>query len=245
MVNEARIDMLKDGVNYNTNLLRHNKSLISVDATPDYLFFPHSPEWILCVCPWIKLVIILRDPISRCYSNYMYNFRLVKEEKKKPTFEKFLSTDLSQLRASGFFNATSADGRFHSYRKYLANRQGEGPVARSLYEFQLRQWIDAFRSIEREPTDAMHIVTTEQMEADPEKVLNGVYKFLGLPPAQHKFTHAVKSKYTDPIQPKTRDKLEDIFLPANQRLYRYLINEGFGDGWKNYWEKKGTQEKKE
>jgi hypothetical protein len=51
--------------------LQLEQSLKVLDATPNYLFCSDRViRRILCICPWVKLLVLLRDPVARAYSQY-------------------------------------------------------------------------------------------------------------------------------------------------------------------------------
>ncbi|KAL3908949.1 MAG: hypothetical protein SGARI_002832 [Bacillariaceae sp.] len=42
-----------------------------VEKTPNYvLLSDRVPQRVLCLCPWAKLILVLRNPIDRAYSQY-------------------------------------------------------------------------------------------------------------------------------------------------------------------------------
>ena len=42
------------------------------EATPEYLFLPHIPHIVARVLPVIKLILLLRNPVDRAYSQYQH-----------------------------------------------------------------------------------------------------------------------------------------------------------------------------
>jgi hypothetical protein len=57
---------------FDAKVLEQNPSLMSGESTPSYLLQSDIviPR-ILSVCPWVKIIIILRNPIERAYSQYV------------------------------------------------------------------------------------------------------------------------------------------------------------------------------
>ena len=56
---------------YNADALFKYPSLLTGESTPSYLL--HSDlviPRIKAVCPWVKLLVVLRDPVDRAYSQY-------------------------------------------------------------------------------------------------------------------------------------------------------------------------------
>ena len=55
------------------SVVQEQSDVITGEATPDYLMFPHySAQAILCTLPWVKLIVMLRHPVERLYSHYNY-----------------------------------------------------------------------------------------------------------------------------------------------------------------------------
>ena len=74
----------------NSTTQRHRQTL-AFEATPDYLTFSTvSRIPILCSLPWIKLLVTLRDPIDRCFSNYNFLVNLQVKRKKKEQKKKMM-----------------------------------------------------------------------------------------------------------------------------------------------------------
>eukprot|EP00543_Licmophora_paradoxa_P008434 CAMPEP_0202444566 /NCGR_PEP_ID=MMETSP1360-20130828/3591_1 /ASSEMBLY_ACC=CAM_ASM_000848 /TAXON_ID=515479 /ORGANISM="Licmophora paradoxa, Strain CCMP2313" /LENGTH=214 /DNA_ID=CAMNT_0049060585 /DNA_START=327 /DNA_END=971 /DNA_ORIENTATION=- len=211
-----------------------------MDATPGYLFFSDMlPQRILCVAPWTKLVIILRNPIDRLYSNYQ--FVIEYHGAKKIPLSKVIQADLQPLKSSGFINATTPQQEATAWRQYLT-LAGEGYVGRSLYEIQLRQWFQAFRDVGRDPSSQICIVRLEDLHDNLQGTVEKVFSFLGLPPVpiQHEEVK-VSTSHKEPMDGVLRSDLETFFQPYNQKLYELLMSHGFGDDWDGYWEKRTAE----
>lgn len=64
------------------------------EATPDYLATPEAPERIHALLPGCRLIVILRNPVDRAYSWYLYA-RRIRDERR--SFEDFLKHDPTTL----------------------------------------------------------------------------------------------------------------------------------------------------
>ena len=239
MVKAARDAMYS--TEYNVPELKDNTHRISTDATPGYIL--HSsmiPQRLLCVCPWTKLVVILRDPVSRAYSNYQYNFRERKEfpkERPRPSFEQTMENDIGLLQQSGFLTATTPEDEETGWNKYLTIKTS-AIVGRSFYEIQLRQWFRAYRELGREPSKEIYFVRTEDMKNDLHGKMRGVFEFLGLQYVDIQHEEAKVVGGYEPMKETSQERLKKMFKPYNQKLYKFLQEEGFGYDWVGYWEKK-------
>jgi hypothetical protein len=207
-----------------------------MDATPGYVFFSTIlPQRILCVCPWIKVLIIMRNPVDQVYSNYAYTKRMTG---MYITFENWISRDFDALKEAGFIvdngKSLSIKQQDEAWTKYLKLTDA-GQIGRSLYQVQLRHWYQAMRDIGRDPETQIYIVRTEDMKKDVDGEYHKILDFLGLPYHPIASTEEqVVSNYTGlglTMTNKTREKLETFFAPYNKRLYSML-----GGDWDGYWD---------
>ena len=53
----------------------HGREAFRIDASTTYLYDPEAPEAIARVCPDVRILISLRDPVERAYSHYLFNVR--------------------------------------------------------------------------------------------------------------------------------------------------------------------------
>lgn len=99
-----------------------------------------------------RLVVILRNPVDRAFSSYQY---CVSKSWDGGSFEDSLDQEEARI----------AENWQHLwFLKHL-----------SQYEVTLAPFLDAFGQ------DRVHVVITEEMAADPARVMRGVFSFLDLP----------------------------------------------------------------
>jgi hypothetical protein len=46
------------------------RSFVTGEASPYYLFHPHAPKRVASAIPKVKIIVLLRNPIDRAYSHY-------------------------------------------------------------------------------------------------------------------------------------------------------------------------------
>ena len=221
-----------------TKRLKTDSSLISMDVSPNYLFkSPVLPQRILCVCPWIRLVVVLRDPAERVYASFRH---AVASLGWRGTFAEYVEQDMTNMEHARLIGNHKIQQE-EAWRQYLLLTT-DGPVGRSLYEVQLRQWFRALRDMGRNPLEAMHIVRYEQWKAQPDVEYQGLLHFLGLPPDDSSSSAATMSAsnststissplVVDEQDEETMKKLRRFFRPYNKRLYKLL-----GQDWEGCWD---------
>lgn len=206
-----------------------------MDATPGYLFFSSMlPQRILCVCPWVKLLIILRNPVDRAYSNYQYVVWRSGGKFKTP-FEQFIAADIMALRKAGVpvkdgEKVLTTEQEDEAWHKYLG-LAAEGPIGRSLYVIQIRQWCQAIQDVGRDCDTQMKVVRTEDLKKNLDEEYRKIQDFLGLEYSPIKSTEPKVVNNYEPMKNKTRAMLEKLFAPYNKRLYSML-----GGDWEGYWD---------
>jgi hypothetical protein len=126
------------------------------EVTPCYLFFEEACERIYQVVPGAALVAILRDPVSRARSHYWYSVRAGYERLE---FRRALDAEPRRLATATY----AARNRF-------------GYVARGRYAEQLQRFADRFGR------DRLCVIFLEELRAQPEAVMEQVYRHIGLQP---------------------------------------------------------------
>ncbi|MCE5292591.1 MAG: sulfotransferase domain-containing protein [Nocardiaceae bacterium] len=160
--------------------------------------------------PDAKVIIMLRNPVSRAYSHFKWEMiyggpKLIKHP-VMTTYDTFVDTALAMFpdpapTACGF------------------------PVLHSgLYERHVRRWMNRFTS------DQVLVVKAEDYFKRPAETLSQIHSFLELPPAEY---HPLPKQNENPIEapPETaeaRAKLAEFYAPHNAKLYDLI---GRDLGW--------------
>jgi hypothetical protein len=191
--------------------------LQTFEATPDYLFHPYAAERAARLVPDAKLIVLLRNPVSRAISHYVHNVGWGKET--LPISEALLqederiSGDLERLRADPL--DFCFDYRLFSY------------VARGIYVDQLRVWERHY------PRSRLLVIKSEDLYERTSETYREIQEFLGLPqwrpPQFPNFDRRWGgTKPTVEIPDEVREWLAERFAPYNLRLYEWL---GRDLGW--------------
>lgn len=136
------------------------------EATPDYLFSHQAPKRVKEILPKVRLIAILRDPVSRALSHYYHEVRLGRE-----TLEFDEALERESARLSPGYDASDDSA---SQMSDLQRRHYFSYIGRGMYGAQIERWLRHF------PVDQMHICRFEELKADVTKVANDALAFIGL-----------------------------------------------------------------
>lgn len=182
------------------------------EITPYYIFHPHAPQRIAKLLPDARLIVLLRDPVKRCLSQYFHSCRLGLET--LPLEEALAAEEDRLLGADLMLTAAGATHRSHQEHSYLA---------RSRYVEQLARYEQLF------PFEQMLVLRSEDLFEHGPHVWERVQNFLQL--------DAVP--FPDCVTPANAGRGEASAVPikVREQLYEQLkptcraMEERYGISW--------------
>jgi len=194
------------------NTFETNKLIVG-EKTPAYNYLQFAIDRIYNYNSNIKMILILREPISRAFSQYnmvlKYNNKTlndVNEQQIMIDFEKEQNIKLSEIKSNG---------------KYY--------IIRGKYDEIITYILSKFSR------ENLYICIAEEIKENKQKYYNDIIHFLGgekLCEINEKLdTHI--SKYDKSIPKILEKKLYDIYKPHNEKLYEILGRKI--DIWENYY----------
>lgn len=191
------------------NNVSSNLKLITGEASPYYIYHPLVAQRVKEYCPQIKLIVLLRDPVSRAISHYYHCLNLKLEFL---SIEEAFNQEFSRLNQEE--EKLKADPKYYSY-----NHQHLSYLSRGKYFQQLAHWKAYF------PAEQFLIIQSETFYKNPSKILKQVTDFLGLESYQlSKYYHYNKLVYPQ-VSRSIINQLTEYFEPDNEKLYTYLQTE--------------------
>ncbi len=170
------------------------------EGTPGYLAGSEIQE-ISSLFPKIKLIILLRNPIDRALSSYKMRIRQNEEQDTR------LIEELFTEKLINFRSTTVSEWDPYIY---------EG-----VYVSLIRSWRKFY------PDNQLLIICSEELFANPNKVVNDVFAFLELPTFDLKkykiFNKEPNNEITLPSD--LRERMLEFYAPYNQELQILLRNE--------------------
>ncbi|GCD77741.1 hypothetical protein JCM31826_12230 [Thermaurantimonas aggregans] len=195
------------GIDFYLSRFEKKEGTLLLEASPMYLFHPHVPERMCTHFPYAKLILLLRNPVDRAWSQYRMNVRRGIERLGFLT-----AVRLEPFRLLGS-SADVPESRFQNYSY----------IQRGRYASQISRWLTYFWR------DQLFVAVYEDFFSRPEEGLDVLENFL-----QFKFSdrEIVKSSYNRgdglSLSDEVRKKLSSIFANEVKRL-KQLITPDFGN----------------
>jgi hypothetical protein len=249
------------------NFPQHNDTISgsfwTFEKTPNYMIWPHVPPAIIETCPWKpKILIVLRNPVDRLYSQYQMQFM---QRENIAELEATLDTELTLLRRFHLSDAPNASQwQLHGLREGETfepstisplerdekdsirfrgfGNHGAYPryLQRGMYVYQLKRWLKYFRL-----NTELLVLPHEQLRQDMSNVWRTILEFLGAP-----FYELPELTLNTIYRPALIDKIvgEDMpppkpmsnstrqFLDEFFRPYNRLLVDLLGKEWEGIWD---------
>jgi hypothetical protein len=186
----------KRGIDFYKKKFNYSKKMVG-EKTPDLLYLTYTFPLIQSVNPYIKIIILLRNPIYRAYSSW----KLVKKYfGESRTFEKAINDELQyKLKENKTF--------FTAMTHYLQ---------RGLYYKQIKELYKWF------PKQNILILISENVKNNMEKYYNQVYEFLNLNTITTKYNLIFESDDKTEIDVDLYNKLKEFYLDDYKKLCKLL-----------------------
>lgn len=182
-------------------------NLVIGEKTPAYSYLKYALERIYNYNKNMKLIIFLREPISRAFSQF--NMRYSEE-------------NLSDDEIFKFFKAQENE-KLDDFKS-----NGAHHIARGYYDEILEFILSKF------PRENLYIGISEVIKNDTLKYYNEIFDFLGVSNLEDiKIYKKNVGNYKKKIPKKLEKYLYNIYKPHNERLYK-LLGEKI-DIWETYY----------
>lgn len=181
------------------------------EATPAYMFDPDARGRLAETLPGVRIVIILRDPVSRAYSHYWHKRRLGHEQ--LTTFEEAVAAEPERTAS-----------------EKVRTRLGFAYLERGHYIDQIEPLV------ETHGREHVHVMLLDDLNVDRVGTLRGLLEFLHVDPDQaaqlqdvQRNSYRVPTDDGDvqqaeyaPMGDETRARLQQYYAGSNARLADFL-----------------------
>jgi hypothetical protein len=187
---------------------RHGVPAQTFESSPYYMYHPHAVARIARDLPDVRLVVLVRDPVERAYSQHAHE--LARGFESETSFSRALALEPPRLR--GQEDRLLATPGYYSFAHQHHAYRGRGEYARYLEEMAAR--VGRHRIL---------VVESERFFANPEPVYDEVLEFLGLPRLGYPtFERHNARPRSAPMEDWTRRELTAYFAPHDERLVSWL-----------------------
>jgi sulfotransferase family protein len=180
--------------------------VVTGEACPYYVFHPLVPERVRALLPEVRLILMLRDPVSRAYSHHLHE---VARGFEHLSFEAAIDAEAERLE--GEEDRICSEPGYNSF-----NHQHYSYLARGRYLEQIERWRAQF------PAEKMHVVDSRAFFAEPDAGYRGVLRFLGLAERSLGEYPQLNARSHGRIPSAAAERLRERFAEPNRRLEEYL-----------------------
>ena len=181
------------------NIRKKEGIAITGEDTPFYFWNKDARDRIKKLLPEIKLVLILRNPVNRAFSEYN---NVVREKGVKLSFEEYIKPDLENIENNPL-NVSQCG-------------QKSAIISRGIYFIQLQMWQELF------PKERIFIFDSNELSNKPVETMNKVFKFLNLPDYDFEKRFHIKKFGYGKMNDSTREKLIEFYRPMNEKLFNLI-----------------------
>ena len=190
-----------------TKAYKNFKKLTVGEQTATYLFHPLIPKRIHTTIPNAKLIVVLRNPVDRAYSNYTHQ---VREGIEKRTFEEAIKSELKRIeicKNNSEYKINNDDFSNHVIFSYL--RHG-------IYVDFIKAWMEFFTK------EQFLILPTYDLNNNRAKFLKQVFDYLNVQNFEIKDVERQNVGEYKKLDKSMRKFLVDYYRPHNERLFKSL-----------------------
>ena len=188
---------------YRANFPVREPGKLYYEATPSYIVHPEAAHRMHAFNPAMKLIASFRHPIERAFSNYQHAHRNGSRRAQAP-FDEIVTEEVRNYDPARY--DTSKTSKVHF-----------GWVHPGLYLQHLKAWLELF------PREQIHIIISDDLFAEPQATMDGIYDFLGVARIQHDaFPNVNKGNYSGSMKPETLELLREFYRPHNEALFQFL-----------------------
>jgi hypothetical protein len=194
----------------------------TIDATPEYLYYPWIAQRIKDYNPNSKCIIILRNPIDRAYSSWNMHRQIAM---KKDNFYKIFDEPYRDNYENNIKKEFYSEDGFPSFEKAVEKEFEKieiksdfiepSFIRRGIYAKQIKNYYKHF------PKENLLVLLYEDIKEDIDFVLNKIFIFLDLEPEKvntSKLSQVNKRKYKEEMLPETRIILKEFYKNKNKEL---------------------------
>jgi hypothetical protein len=188
---------------------KHGVPAQTFESSPYYMYHPQAAARIAGDLPGAKLVVLVRDPVERAYSQHHHE--VARGFEKERDFGNALALEPARLHRQE--EKLAQDPAYYSFAHQHHAYRGRGEYAH--YLGVMAQHVGRHR---------IHVVESERFFARPDEVYDEVLHFLGLPTNLERpefERHNARPRQSD-MDPGLRAELTAHYAPHDEALATWL-----------------------
>ena len=220
---------------YRSHFPIKRKNLITCDSTSSYFVHPLIPARVHKLLPSAKLIVVLRNPVERAYSEFHYTVTLGSELTEN--FGDVIKSELKRIEIGNKKPELKIENTNYNHFAFSHLRDG-------LYVQHLERWLKFF------PNEQLLVLHTKDLYTNLDQTLAETFEFLNLP--KYQIENRIEKNKIDKIRPlsghvrniyknidsktrtlfnvqnypeiksETRKFLQDFFRPHNEKLFKMI-----------------------
>lgn len=203
---------------------------ILIDATPEYLYYPKAAERIYQYNPKAKIIILLREPVSRAFSHWNM-FRTFQENNKSEWLLR-KHIDLMDEKTTRIITPIIESKTWPAFSELIDIETQNcteidlepSCIRRGIYLPQIQRFITIFGK------ENVLIIGSKDLKEHKIPTMQKVFDFLNIPsnPSNLLLENKHTREYTAQIKPDDKKRLAEYYKSYNQQLFDYL---GYEINW--------------
>tara|TARA_B100001146_G_C16177541_1_gene433083 strand:- start:1139 stop:1978 length:840 start_codon:yes stop_codon:yes gene_type:complete len=220
---------------YRSHFPIKRKNLITCESTSNYFVHPLIPARVHKLLPSVKLIVVLRNPVERAYSEFHYTVTLGSELTEN--FEDVIKSELKRIEIGNKKPELKIENTNYKHFTFSHLRDG-------LYAQHLERWLKFFSK------EQLLVLHTKDLYTNLDQTLAETFEFLNLP--KYQIENRIEKNKIDKIRPlagheqnvyknidsktrtlfnvqnypemkpETRKFLQDFFRPHNEKLFKMI-----------------------
>ena len=170
------------------------------DVTSSYIQKKKTAENIFSVLPSVKLILILRNPSDRAYSEYNQN---IVDEDESRSFEELIKREIHEIKNKGNESMEFSVDKINLVKK-------------GIYIKQILPWLEIF------PKKQILIISTEEFDENTSETYNKIFRFLELPKYEIKNNKRYRKGNYEKMKEETRQTLNNFYQKYNEELFQKI-----------------------
>ena len=230
-----------------TRLVASPMDLITYDGSQSTLwdsdFFYKGQEYcampavISRVLPNAKFIIVMRNPVARCYSHFMMSKRLSFGDQVKKWPRALRENGAAIFHAKvmaemeNFNDCRTNKSLLECVNVWATSKAGGHSLSVGLYAVHIRKWLQFY------PRENFLFIRTEDISSNSTELVSQITEFLGISPVSEEMARGMFEKESNvfdanahdlpPIDEKTKLLLGDFYRPFNEELAAITNNKKF------------------